>query len=392
MRAHCLMVMALIIVTIPSLMLPTAQAWSNGGYSSDPNNPDSGTHDWIAKTALTLQTKDVSFLTTTYKSLYLLGTEAPDNPYYIGDTSKHHVYYSSDGSLQDNASALRASQLYSIALGYLKQGDRQSAAYDVGVMTHYISDVAVFGHTMGAYTDWGAEVHHSDYETEIESMKGSLSLPIGLSLGNSSAYDATLNLARNVTFGTGSIRPNVWMDAHYDFSDATFEASALASVYASVYAVASAINHLMSETTPSPTPEPEPVLTPRIPEAPSSLNARAEGAHVTLTWAAPSSDGGSNITHYLVFRSLSTDTGNRVLMVTLSGSTLSWTDSSAQKGIEYHYWVVAVNSVGQSEMSISAVARIPGELNSLLLAVIAVLAGAGTATGGLLVWRSRRNG
>ena len=27
-------------------------AWSNGGYSDDPSNPNYGTHDWIAEHAL----------------------------------------------------------------------------------------------------------------------------------------------------------------------------------------------------------------------------------------------------------------------------------------------------------------------------------------------------
>ncbi len=29
-----------------------ATAWSNGGYSADPTNPDYGTHDWLAEHAL----------------------------------------------------------------------------------------------------------------------------------------------------------------------------------------------------------------------------------------------------------------------------------------------------------------------------------------------------
>ncbi|MGB9671951.1 MAG: hypothetical protein ACPLZY_02255 [Candidatus Norongarragalinales archaeon] len=30
----------------------SANAWSNGGFSDDPSNPDYGTHDWIAHHAL----------------------------------------------------------------------------------------------------------------------------------------------------------------------------------------------------------------------------------------------------------------------------------------------------------------------------------------------------
>jgi hypothetical protein len=31
---------------------PLGRAWSNGGFSSDPNNPDYGTHDFLAHHAL----------------------------------------------------------------------------------------------------------------------------------------------------------------------------------------------------------------------------------------------------------------------------------------------------------------------------------------------------
>jgi len=228
-----------------------ASGWSNGGYSADPNNPDYGTHDWIANAALQPQTKDVTFLKTSYNSLFLLGTEAPDNPSYIGDSGKHHVYYSNDGSVQDDASAVRAASIYSSALQYLKSNDLDYAAFEIGVMAHYISDVGVFGHTMGSGTDWGSEVHHSDYEDEFESRLGSISLP-STSLGNLTAYDAATGLASTITFGSGTIRSNVWMDSNYGWANSVFEASAMASLYASVAAVAAAINHLMIEATPSP--------------------------------------------------------------------------------------------------------------------------------------------
>jgi len=225
---------------------PLATAWSNGGYSADPNTPDYGTHDWIAEMALTIQTKDVTFLSTTYHAKFLLGTEAPDNPAYIGDSTNHHVYYYSGGAIQDDVGADRASAMYQTALGYLTAGDLENAAFYIGAMAHYIADVGVFGHTMGASTDWGSEVHHSDYESHFESILGSLPFP-SITLGDQSAYSATTGLAYEITFGSGSIMTNVWMDANYDWTDSTFEASAMASLNAAVSAVADAINHLMIE-------------------------------------------------------------------------------------------------------------------------------------------------
>jgi hypothetical protein len=240
-----------ILIAIGTLVLslaalPGVHAWSNGGYSSDPNNPDYGTHDWIAEKALSSQTRDVTFLTTTYHAQYLLGTEAPDNPAYIGDSTNHHAYYYSGGSIQDDVGAARASAMYQTVLGYLRTGDYGNAAFYIGAMAHYISDVGVFGHTMGASTDWGTEAHHSDYENEFEARLGTISTP-SIVLGNLAAYSATTGLAYTITFGSGTIKSNVWMDANYDWSDSVFSASAIASLYASVGAVAAAINHLLIE-------------------------------------------------------------------------------------------------------------------------------------------------
>jgi hypothetical protein len=66
-------------------------------------------------------------------------------------------------------------------------------------------------------------------------------------LGNLAAYSATTGLAHTTTFGSGTIKSNVWMDTNYDWSDSVFSASAIASLYASVGAVAAAINHLLIE-------------------------------------------------------------------------------------------------------------------------------------------------
>ncbi len=239
-----------------------ASAWSNGGYSADPSNPDYGTHDWIAEGALGMQVREADFLST-YRTEILLGTEYPDNPDYIGDYYDHHVYYDSSGAPEDDVSASRASQKYSEALSGIAVGNLAEAARSIGAMTHYISDVGVFAHTMGSATDWGTEEHHSDYEQSMDARSAYLVFPYtSLQLGNKTAYDATLDLARKTTFGQGSIKANVWMDDNYDWESTEFVASADASLYESVLAVAAAVNHLLEEAgfgTPAPEPgEPAP--------------------------------------------------------------------------------------------------------------------------------------
>jgi hypothetical protein len=89
-------------------------------------------------------------------------------------------------------------------------------------------------------------VHHSDYESHFESILGSLPSP-SVSLGDQDAYSATTGLAYKITFGSGSVKSNVWMDTNYDWDDSVFEASAMVSLNSAVGAVAAAINHLMIE-------------------------------------------------------------------------------------------------------------------------------------------------
>jgi hypothetical protein len=380
-----------VLVSLP-LLSPCAGAWSNGGYSADQSNPDYGTHDWIAEAALAMQTRDVTFLRTTYHSEFLLGTEAPDNPHYIGDTTKHHVYFYASHQLQDDICAVRASQIYETALDYMLAGDNHSAAFDIGVMAHYISDPGVFGHTMGAYTDWGTETHHSDYENEFESMIGSLSPPTGLSLGDSDAYNATLGLGESITFGEGAIQSNVWMDTHYNWADGTFEASAMASLNGAVSAVAAVINHLMIDASSSspPPPPPSPQPPPEVPLPPLALTASVEGSHVILTWSPPSSDGGASITDYVIYRG--TDPENPSYLAIVSSSSHGWTDDSPERGKTYYYWVAAENSVGLSDLSEVTSATAPKKPSSLMLPVVMSAISLAAASGGIFLWRRRTRG
>jgi hypothetical protein len=383
------------------VLFPCAGAWSNGGYSADPDNPDYGTHDWIADAALTYQEEDVTFLSETYHSLYLLGTEAPDNPDYIGDSVNHHVYYYSTGDVQDDVCAVRAAALYQTALDYMMAGELDKAAYDIGAMAHYVSDVGVFGHTMGTYTDWGAEVHHSDYEGEFESRLDTLSLPSGIALGSLDAYTATLQLAEAVTFGDGLIRPNIWMDTCYDWSDGAFVSSAMASLNSSVAAVASVINCLMIEATPPP-PEPEPPLepipeppeplpSPEVPGPPASLTATVSGTSIILVWTPPLSDGGSELTGYVLLKG--TSLGDFSELGSAPPDAHSWTDGSVEKGTTYYYRVIAENSVGEGEPSEVASAVVPEEpKESFFTIFLAGLFAACAAGGGALIWRKRTRG
>lgn len=92
-----------------------------------------------------------------------------------------------------------------------------------------------------------------------------------------------------------------------------------------------------------------PVLT--APSKPQNLGAIGWNQQVNLSWNAPSSDGGSPITNYTIYRG--TTPGGETLLTTV-GNVLDHTDSGVTNGITYFYQVAAVNSVGEGPRSIEA--------------------------------------
>jgi hypothetical protein len=86
-----------------------------------------------------------------------------------------------------------------------------------------------------------------------------------------------------------------------------------------------------------------------VPAPPRGLGATGSGSQISLTWAAPSSDGGSPITSYEVLRGNSPAGEGSAPIGTVSGTT--FTDHSAAPGDTYYYEVVAVNAAGVSEPS-----------------------------------------
>jgi hypothetical protein len=274
-----------VLVNVPSVFF-----WSNGGFSADPLHPDYGTHDWIAEHALSyLPANEKQYLTDNLQ-VYLYGTELPDNAQVsdgIGDTTKHHVYYSSTGTVTDDVAADRAQIMYDTALADLRAGKTADAAKAAGAMAHYISDVAVFGHVMGKATAWGAEKHHSDYEDHIDDNTGSYQsgftsyLEYDGSLSSISAYNATLLVANNTVFGGTSGEGCVWMDTNYGWSNTAFSSRSGESLNLAVNAVADVLHTLYLEANPqatiaptnpaTPTPTSNPTPTPTVPEFPAVI-------------------------------------------------------------------------------------------------------------------------
>jgi fibronectin type 3 domain-containing protein len=86
------------------------------------------------------------------------------------------------------------------------------------------------------------------------------------------------------------------------------------------------------------------------PTAPTGVAATATTSGIRVTWSPPTSDGGSPITVYNIYRS--TRSGAEKYYATVSGTTLHYDDSSVRANKQYYYKVSAVNSVGEGPLSI----------------------------------------
>ncbi|MHB8606240.1 MAG: PKD domain-containing protein, partial [Thermoplasmatota archaeon] len=97
---------------------------------------------------------------------------------------------------------------------------------------------------------------------------------------------------------------------------------------------------------------------PTVPGAPTSLTATAGNAQISLSWTAPSSNGGSAITNYKIYRG--TTSGSETSYSQTGGSNTSYVDKKAVNGQVYYYKVSAVNSVGEGAKSNEASATPSG--------------------------------
>jgi outer membrane protein assembly factor BamB len=85
-----------------------------------------------------------------------------------------------------------------------------------------------------------------------------------------------------------------------------------------------------------------------IPSAPQDLQVNAGDGQIVLTWNVSSSNGGSAITNYRIYRG--TSAGDLTLLTTV-GNVLTYTDTSVTNGQMYYYKVSAVNTVGEGAQS-----------------------------------------
>lgn len=85
-----------------------------------------------------------------------------------------------------------------------------------------------------------------------------------------------------------------------------------------------------------------------VPSAPTNLAATPGTSQVTLTWNTPTSNGGSAITNYKIYRG--TSPGSESLLETI-GNVLTYTDTALTNGQTNYYEVSAVNGVEEGPLS-----------------------------------------
>lgn len=260
----------IIQVTIIILVLiAPANAWINGkgSPSLNPKNPAVGTHDRIIASAIHMLPVNLQNKIDIVAAEY--GTEMPDYNkimckciYGLRDQRYHRVYYYKNMTLQDDSAARRAQEEYNLAMQNLSIGDKYNFSVHIGIMSHYISDVSNFAHTMGNDTDWGSEglYVHGDYENFVgKHADQSQNITFDGKYDSITIYNATLELAKDTIFDNkfGSSKfTNVIMNnrvnnnANLTFADPKFVARVEQSLNYNINLLADVLYTMVSSPTP----------------------------------------------------------------------------------------------------------------------------------------------
>ncbi len=107
-----------------------------------------------------------------------------------------------------------------------------------------------------------------------------------------------------------------------------------------------------------------------LPAPPENLVAKATSSAVNLTWSPPSSVGTPPLLDYRIYR-------NGTLIATVPASQHWYSDTNITPGVNYTYYVTAVNGAGESDDSASVRVSVPEPVPELgmwqLLALLIIL-------------------
>ena len=192
---------------------------------------------------------------------------------------------------------------------------------------------------------------------------GSVSLTWAPPASNGGAAITGYNVYRGTSAGGESATPIAANVAGTSFTDTGLVNGT--TYYYTVAAVNSAgVSPKSNETSATPAS-----VQATVPSAPQSLTAKGASGSVSLSWAAPSSNGGSPVTGYDVYRGTSPG-GESATPIAANVSATSFNDTSAVNGTTYYYTVAAVNAVGlsphSSEASATPQATVPAAPSRLV--------------------------
>jgi len=203
------------------------------------------------------------------------------------------------------------------------------------------------------------DINMSTSHTETFQQLGPPGIPIALSATPNNGQvtlswsvpisdGGSLIISYNVYRGTikGGPKSKIWSTSNG--STTTYTDTGLTNGVTYYYCV-SAVNVLGEGSNSS-----EMSVTPKtVPGAPTGLVAMPGNEQITLTWSAPSSDGGSVITNYRIYRG-TTSSGASYLVTT--GNVLTYNDTIVTNDVIYYYKISAVNGIGESLLSNEAYA------------------------------------
>jgi fibronectin type 3 domain-containing protein len=176
---------------------------------------------------------------------------------------------------------------------------------------------------------------------------GSVSLTWAPPASNGGAAVTGYNVYRGTSAGGESATPIAANVAGTSFTDTGVVNGT--TYYYTVAAVNSAgVSPRSNETSATPAS-----VQATVPSAPQSLTAKGADGSVSLSWAAPSSNGGSPVTGYDIYRGTSPG-AETATPIAANVSATGFTDTSAVNGTTYYYTVAAVNAAGVSPQSSEA--------------------------------------
>lgn len=153
--------LALALVLAVACVPAPAWGWSNGwggdGY---------GTHDWVLDEALRLAGDDGAWVD---RDTALLATDDPD---YVFRDFENHVYRP---STMGKGAAWAVQENHLALVAAYRAGDLREASYRLGLLSHYVSDVAQPYHTSDKVYGDGADAEtarHLAYESDVDGLTG----------------------------------------------------------------------------------------------------------------------------------------------------------------------------------------------------------------------------